>query len=83
MPPQADLNLDIKTFLNGALASTIQIDTTQAATDTIDYVVTDSQGLTSTSTRTVIIEAASDTATPPPPPSSTDASSTAATSTTD
>jgi hypothetical protein len=30
----------------------------QVATDTIDYVATDTDGLTSTSTRTVIIEAA-------------------------
>ncbi len=30
-----------------------------AATDTIDYVVTDNQGLTSTSTRTVIVQAPS------------------------
>ena len=36
------------------------IDTTQAATDTIDYVVTDRPGLTSTSTRTVIIQPAND-----------------------
>jgi hypothetical protein len=32
------------------------LDTSVAATDTIDYVVTDGQGLTSTSTRTVIVE---------------------------
>jgi hypothetical protein len=32
--------------------------TTQVATDTIDYVVTDQSGLTSTSTRTLIIQAA-------------------------
>ena len=38
--------------------SPVQIDTTQAATDTIDYVATDQSGLTSTSTRTVIIELA-------------------------
>jgi lysophospholipase L1-like esterase len=54
--PQADLNLGIKTFLNGALVSNIVIDTSTAATDTIDYVATDQNGLTSTSTRTVIIE---------------------------
>jgi hypothetical protein len=35
-----------------------QIDTTQAATDTIDYVATNSTGLTATSTSTVIIEPA-------------------------
>ena len=34
-------NLGIKTFLNGQLASNIVINTTQAATDTIDYVATD------------------------------------------
>ena len=46
--PQADLNLGVKTFLNGALVSNIVLDTSAAATDTIDYVVTDSQGLAST-----------------------------------
>jgi hypothetical protein len=51
--------LGYKTFLNGALVSNIVIDTTQAATDTIDYVATDTWGNTSTSTRTVIVEAAS------------------------
>ena len=37
--------------------SPVQIDTSTAATDTIDYVATDQNGLTSTSTRTVIVEA--------------------------
>ena len=55
--PQADLNLGIKTFLNGKLVSDITLDTTAVATDTIDYVVTDQNGLTSTSTRAVIIQA--------------------------
>gem|GEM_PF-2947872 len=59
--PQADLNLGIKTFLNGMLESSIVLDTSAAATDTIDYVVTDSQGLISTSTRTLIIVPASTT----------------------
>jgi hypothetical protein len=36
----------------------MMLDTTQAATDTIAYVPTDNAGLTSTSTRTVIIHAA-------------------------
>jgi hypothetical protein len=49
--PQADLNLGIKTFLNGKLIFNIVL-------DTVDYVATDSAGLTSTSTRTVIIEPA-------------------------
>ena len=55
--PQADLNLGIKTFLNGTLVSNIVIDTSAAATDTIDYVATDNAGNAATSTRTVIIEA--------------------------
>jgi hypothetical protein len=57
--PQADLNLGIKTFLNGMLTSNIVVDTSQAATDTIDYVVSDSSGLAATSTRTVIVQAPS------------------------
>jgi surface protein with Ig-like domain len=63
-PGQAgDTNLGYKTFLNGALVSNIVFDTSEVATDTIDYVATDSVGNASTSTRTVIIEAAADTAT--------------------
>ena len=50
-------DLGYKTFLNGALVSNIVIDTTQVATDTIDYVATDTWGNTSTSTRTIIIDA--------------------------
>jgi hypothetical protein len=34
------------------------IDTSEVATDTIDYVATDDTGLTATSTRTVLIEPA-------------------------
>ena len=56
--PQADLNLGIHTFLNGTLVSNIVVDTSAPATDTIDYVVTDQNGLTST--RTVIIETVSE-----------------------
>jgi hypothetical protein len=55
--PQADLNLGIKTFLNGALTSNIVVDTSQAATDTIDYVVSDSSGLAATSTRIIVVSA--------------------------
>jgi hypothetical protein len=64
----------------------VQIDTTEAATDTIDYVATDQNGLTSTSTRTVIVEAAANDNqatttpandnTPPLAPTGTDATST-------
>jgi Chaperone of endosialidase/Domain of unknown function (DUF5011) len=50
-------DLGYRTFLNGALVSNILIDTSQVATDTIDYVATDTWGNTSTSTRTVLIEA--------------------------
>jgi hypothetical protein len=56
--PQADLNLGITTYVNGAPMNPIKFDTTKAATDTIDYVATNGAGLTSTSTRTIIIEAA-------------------------
>jgi hypothetical protein len=74
--PQADLNLGIQTYLNGVLESPITLDTSAAATDTIAYVVTDSQGLTSTSTRTVIVDAAA-----APPASLPIATSSSATST--
>ena len=65
--PQADLNLGIQLFLNSAPVDAIQLDTSQAATDTIDYVAIDGSGLTATSTRTVIVEAPSS-----PPPASND-----------
>jgi Domain of unknown function (DUF5011) len=54
--PLADLNLGITTYVNGVPMNPVQIDTSTAATDTIDYVATDQNGLTSTSTRTIIIE---------------------------
>jgi len=54
-------NLGPKTFVNGKLVSDIVIDTSAAATDTIDYVATDSAGNTATSTRTVIVEASTST----------------------
>ncbi len=57
--PEQDLNLGLQTFVNNSPMSPIQIDTSKAATDTIDYVVTDQNGLTATSTRTVIVEAPS------------------------
>jgi hypothetical protein len=44
-----------KAFLKGQLTSNIVIDTSAAATDTIDYVATDPSGLVATSTRTIII----------------------------
>jgi Domain of unknown function (DUF5011) len=54
--PQADLNLGITTYVNGAPMNPVQLDTTEPATDTIQYGATDQNGLTSTSTRTVIVE---------------------------
>jgi Chaperone of endosialidase len=51
-------DLSYRTFINGVLSGNILIDTAQAATDTIDYVATDTWGNTATSTPTVIIEAA-------------------------
>jgi hypothetical protein len=53
-----DTNLGYETFLNGTLVSNIVLDTSQVATDTIDYVATDQTGLTATSTRTVLINLA-------------------------
>jgi hypothetical protein len=55
--PTAVLNLGITTYVNGAPMNPVQIDTSTVTTDTIDYVATDQSGLTSTSTRTVIIQA--------------------------
>jgi hypothetical protein len=79
--PQADLALGIKTFLNGAVVSNIMLDTSAVAIDTIDYVVTDEQGLTSTSTRTVIVQPADSPIIPPPPAPASDASTSVATTT--
>jgi hypothetical protein len=44
--PQQDLNLGIETYLNGSPMNPIQLDTSQVAKDTIDYVATDQSGLT-------------------------------------
>jgi hypothetical protein len=54
-----DSNLGLTTFLNGAAVQSITIETTEVATDTVQYVATDSAGLTATTTRIVIIESAS------------------------
>ena len=74
--PQQDLNLGIQTFVNGAPMSPIEIDTSTAATDTIDYVVTDQTGLTATSTRSVVIEPAKSTTTSQDQPSALTTSTT-------
>ncbi len=53
-----DHNLGYQTYLNGVLATNLNIDTSAVATDTIDYVATDTAGNTATSTRVVIVQAA-------------------------
>jgi len=80
--PQLDLNLGIQTFVNGVAVSPVEIDTSAVATDTIDYVATDQNGLTSTSTRTVIIEAPSIVPTDDASTTSDDPTTTTATTTT-
>jgi hypothetical protein len=82
-PTQADTNLRIKTFLNGALVSNIVLDTIAPATDTIAYVA-ENAASTSTSTRTVIIELPTVEAPPtqPTPPSATTSPATTTASTT-
>jgi hypothetical protein len=49
-------DLSYRTFINGVLSGNILIDTSVVATDTIDYVATDTWGNTATSTRTIIVE---------------------------
>jgi hypothetical protein len=70
-------DLGLKCFLNGALVSNIMLDTSAVATDTIDYVATDTWGNTATSTRTVIIEAPAFTIEPEVIPDAGSATSTA------
>jgi hypothetical protein len=50
--------------INDPFTDAIQLNTSEVATETIDYVATDQSGLAATSTRTVIIQAAND-STPP------------------
>jgi hypothetical protein len=80
--PKSDLNLGIRTFVNGVAMDPVQIDTTEVATDTIQYVVTDQSGLTSTSTRTVIVEPASSIAPPQATSTASNSSPTTGSSTT-
>jgi hypothetical protein len=49
-------DLTVHTFVNGSLLEPVIIDTSSVATDTIDYVATDTNGLAATSTRTLIIQ---------------------------
>jgi hypothetical protein len=62
--PAIQLDLGITTYVNGIATSQAQIDTSMVAVDTIDYVVIVQSGVTSASTRTVIVQA------PPAPTSS-------------
>ena len=55
MTDNVDHNLGLKYFLNGKLVSDIVIDTSTTATDTIDYVATDTAGNTATSSKTKLI----------------------------
>jgi hypothetical protein len=55
--PKDDLNLGVHTFVDGIATDPAVIDTTAAGSHIIEYVVSDSAGLTSTSTRTVIVSA--------------------------
>jgi hypothetical protein len=73
----SDTTSPYRTFINGTLSGNILINTSQAATDTIDYVATDTYGNSATSTRTVIIGPAAAPAIVP----SVDASTTEASST--
>jgi hypothetical protein len=58
-PTEADTNLGIHFFVNGAAVSSVSLDTSAPATHTIEYVATNGSG-TATSTRTVIVEAPAD-----------------------
>lgn len=68
-PTQADTNLGIHLYLDGAAVPSITLDTQESGEHMIDYVATNAAG-TSTSTRTVIIEAPEQ---PTPAPEAPDA----------
>jgi hypothetical protein len=68
--PTPDINLGINTFVGSTPISEAVIDTSEPATYHIYYVATDQNGLTSTSTRTVVVQALNSQAT------STDATTT-------
>jgi hypothetical protein len=71
--PQSDLNLGIHTFVDGIATDPVVIETTSSGTHSIDYVVTDQNGLTATTTRTVIVSVpANDNASSSTPPTAND-----------
>ncbi|MBI4088326.1 tail fiber domain-containing protein [Candidatus Kaiserbacteria bacterium] len=55
-PTDADKNLGLRYFVDGAAVSSVSLDISASTTHTIDYVATNSSG-TATSTRTVVIQA--------------------------
>ena len=55
--PLPDLNLGIHTFVDGVATDPVVVDTTAPSSHIIEYVVSDSAGLSSTSTRTVTVSA--------------------------
>ena len=81
--PAADTNLGIHLYIDGTPTDVVQLDTSIAATHSIDYVVTGNSGLTSTSTRSVIVSAANDNSASSTPSAANDnaPATTAATST--
>ena len=58
--PAEDLNLGIHTFVGNTPIEQAVLDTSTTTTYHIYYVATDSSGVTATSTRTVVVEAAGD-----------------------
>ena len=78
-PTEADTNLGLRYFVDGALVPFVSLDTSTSTTYVIEYVAENAAG-TSTSTRTVIVQAHEEMtfAQPTPPPS--EATSSAATS---
>jgi len=63
--PQVDQNLGIHTFVDGIATDPVVIDTSVPGTHSIGYVVAGAAGLTSTSTRTVIVSAPANDNAPP------------------
>jgi phage-related protein len=62
--PQADLNLGIHVSVDGGATTTldqISIDTSTSSTHTVLYFATDQNGLTTSATRTVTVQAAATT----------------------
>ena len=63
--PTADLNLGIRLYVDGAPVDAVQLGTSIPGTHEVDYVATDAAGLTSTTTRNVIVSAPTNDNPPP------------------